>query len=134
MSIPSSQFLPQPLLPRYPLPMYFFWWPTFACSHKGKGILGSKAPAQLNKHKITISQSQEISALTKLLPEELWFPILESPRQPEMLQESRPLCHGLFDKVPPCSLLFLPTQSLEDSSGKSSFHLPVSLLPGLVSS
>ena len=49
VSIPSSRFLPQPLLPRYPLPMHFFWWPTSACSHKRKGILGSKAPAQLNK-------------------------------------------------------------------------------------
>ena len=53
VSIPSSQFLPQPLLPWYPLSMYFFWWPTFACSPKGKGVLGNKAPAQLNKHSTT---------------------------------------------------------------------------------
>lgn len=57
-SIPSSRFLPQPLLPWYLLFTYFFWWRTLACSPKGKRILGNKAPAQPNKHGTTSQYSK----------------------------------------------------------------------------
>lgn len=61
----QSQFLPQPLLPWYLLSTYFFWWPTFACSPKGKRILGNKAPAQLNKHGTTSQYSKVKSQLSQ---------------------------------------------------------------------